>query len=247
MSLKSKIDAQRLPEHIAIIMDGNGRWAKEKGKFRIFGHQNGVKSVREASEAAAELGVKYLTLYAFSTENWNRPQLEVIALMELLVSTIRKETNTLMKNDIRLQAIGNMSDLPPKCFKELSAAIEETKNNNRMTLVLALSYSAKWDITNAVKNIAQKVKDGLLLPENISDKTIDEHLSTNGIPNPELMIRTSGEHRVSNFLLWELAYSEFYFTDTLWPDFNRENLYEAILNYQQRERRFGKTSEQLAV
>lgn len=247
MSLKSKIDEQRLPEHIAIIMDGNGRWAKEKGKFRIFGHQNGVKAVREATEAAAELGVKYLTLYAFSTENWNRPQLEVIALMELLVSTIRKETNTLMKNNIRLQAIGNMGDLPPKCFKELSAAIEETKNNTRMTLVLALSYSAKWDMTNAVKHIAQKVKDGLLLPESISDKTIDEHLSTNGIPNPELMIRTSGEHRVSNFLLWELAYSEFYFTDTLWPDFNRENLYEAILNFQQRERRFGKTSEQLAV
>lgn len=247
MSLKSKIDAQRLPEHIAIIMDGNGRWAKEKGKFRIFGHQNGVKAVREATESAAELGVKYLTLYAFSTENWNRPQLEVVALMELLVSTIRKETNTLMKNNIKLQAIGNMSDLPPKCYKELSAAIEETKNNTRMTLVLALSYSAKWDITNAVKNIASKVKDGILQPENISDKTIDEHLSTYGIPNPELMIRTSGEHRVSNFLLWELAYSEFYFTDTLWPDFNKESLYEAILNYQQRERRFGKISEQLAV
>jgi undecaprenyl diphosphate synthase len=247
MSLKSKIDAQRLPEHIAIIMDGNGRWAKEKGKFRIFGHQNGVKAVREATESAAELGVKYLTLYAFSTENWNRPQLEVVALMELLVSTIRKETNTLMKNNIKLQAIGNMSDLPPKCYKELSAAIEETKNNTRMTLVLALSYSAKWDITNAVKNIASKVKDGILQPENISDKTIDEHLSTYGIPNPELMIRTSGEHRVSNFLLWELAYSEFYFTETLWPDFNKESLYEAILNYQQRERRFGKTSEQLAV
>ncbi len=247
MSLKSKIDAQRLPEHIAIIMDGNGRWAKEKGKFRIFGHQNGVKSVRETTEAAAELGVKYLTLYAFSTENWNRPQLEVIALMELLVSTIRKETNTLMKNNIRLQAIGNMDDLPPKCHKELSAAIEETQNNTRMTLVLALSYSAKWDITNAVKSIAQKVKEGKLLPSDITDQTIDQHLSTNGIPNPELMIRTSGEHRISNFLLWELAYSEFYFTDTLWPDFNKEHLYEAILNFQQRERRFGKTSEQLAI
>jgi undecaprenyl diphosphate synthase len=247
MSLKSKIDAQRLPEHIAIIMDGNGRWAKEKGKFRIFGHQNGVKSVREATEAAAELGVKYLTLYAFSTENWNRPQLEVIALMELLVSTIRKETNTLMKNNIRLQSIGNMDDLPPKCFKELKAAIDETQNNTRMTLVLALSYSAKWDITNAVKSIAHKVKEGKLLPSDITDQTIDEHLSTNGIPNPALMIRTSGEHRISNFLLWELAYSEFYFTDTLWPDFNKEHLYEAILNFQQRERRFGKTSEQLAI
>ncbi len=247
MSLKSKIDEQKLPQHIAVIMDGNGRWAKEKGKFRIFGHQNGVKSVRETSEAAAELGIKYLTLYAFSTENWNRPKLEVIALMELLVSTIRKETNTLMKNNIRLHAIGNMDDLPAKCFNELNAAIEETKNNTRMTLVLALSYSAKWDLTNAVKTIAEKVKSGVLLPNDITDKTIDEHLSTNGIPNPELMIRTSGEHRISNFLLWELAYSEFYFTNTLWPDFNRESLYEAILDYQQRERRFGKTSEQLAI
>ena len=247
MSLKSKIDEQRLPQHIAVIMDGNGRWAKEKGKFRIFGHQNGVKSVRETTEAAAELGVKYLTLYAFSTENWNRPQLEVIALMELLVSTIRKETNTLMKNNIRLKAIGNMEDLPAKCFKELTASIEETKNNTRMTLVLALSYSAKWDMTNAVKSIAQKVQAGSLLLNDITDKTIDEHLSTDGIPNPELMIRTSGEHRISNFLLWELAYSEFYFTNTLWPDFNKESLYEAILDYQQRERRFGKTSEQLAI
>ncbi|MBP9186505.1 MAG: isoprenyl transferase [Bacteroidia bacterium] len=247
MSLKSKIDEQKLPQHVAVIMDGNGRWAKEKGKFRIFGHQNGVKSVRETSEAAAELGIKYLTLYAFSTENWNRPQLEVIALMELLVSTIRKETNTLMKNNIRLHAIGNMEDLPTKCFKELNAAIEETKNNSRMTLILALSYSAKWDITNAVKTIAKKVESGSLLPNDITDKTIDEHLSTRGIPNPELMIRTSGEHRISNFLLWELAYSEFYFTNTLWPDFNRESLYEAILDYQQRERRFGKTSEQLAI
>lgn len=247
MSLKSKIDVQKLPEHIAIIMDGNGRWAKGKGKFRIFGHQNGVKSVREATEACAELGVKYLTLYAFSTENWNRPQLEVMALMELLVSTIRKETNTLMKNNIRLQAIGNMADLPAKCYKELNAAIEETRNNTRMTLVLALSYSSKWDITQAVKTIAQKVESGALKVSDISDRTIDEHLSTNGIPNPELMIRTSGEHRISNFLLWELAYSEFYFTETLWPDFSKEDLYEAILNYQQRERRFGKTSEQLTV
>lgn len=247
MSLKSKIDVQKLPEHIAIIMDGNGRWAKGKGKFRIFGHQNGVKSVREATEACAELGIKYLTLYAFSTENWNRPQLEVMALMELLVSTIRKETDTLMKNNIRLQAIGNMADLPAKCYKELNAAIEETKGNTRMTLVLALSYSSKWDITNAVKKIAQSVQEGNLSVNDISDSIIDEHLSTKGIPNPELMIRTSGEHRISNFLLWELAYSEFYFTETLWPDFRKEDLYEAILNYQQRERRFGKTSEQLTV
>jgi undecaprenyl diphosphate synthase len=246
MTLKSNIDESKLPQHIAIIMDGNGRWAKGRGKFRIFGHQNGVKSVREATEAAAELGIKYLTLYAFSTENWNRPQLEVIALMELLVSTIRKETATLMKNNIRLMAIGNMDDLPPKCSRELTAAIEETKQNTRMTLVLALSYSSKWDITNAVKAIAEKAKSGELDINQITHTTIDEHLSTRGIPNPELMIRTSGEHRISNFLLWELAYSEFYFTDKLWPDFNKEDLYEAVLNYQQRERRFGKTSEQIS-
>ena len=247
MSLKSKIDNGKLPKHIAIIMDGNGRWAKGKGKFRIFGHQNGVKSVREATEACAELGVEYLTLYAFSTENWNRPQLEVMALMELLVSTIKKETATLMKNNIRLAAIGNLNDLPKKCYSELTSAIEETKNNSRMTLVLALSYSAKWDITNAVKTIAQQVQQGQLALAEITDQTIDEHLSTKGIPNPELMIRTSGEHRISNFLLWELAYSEFYFTEKLWPDFEREDLYEAILDYQQRERRFGKTSEQITA
>lgn|SRR5574343_43601 len=247
MSLKSKIDNGKLPKHIAIIMDGNGRWAKGKGKFRIFGHQNGVKSVREATEACAELGVEYLTLYAFSTENWNRPQLEVMALMELLVSTIKKETATLMKNNIRLAAIGNLNDLPKKCYSELTSAIEETKNNSRMTLVLALSYSAKWDITNAVKTIAQQVQQGQLALADITDQTIDEHLSTKGIPNPELMIRTSGEHRISNFLLWELAYSEFYFTEKLWPDFEREDLYEAILDYQQRERRFGKTSEQITA
>lgn len=247
MSLKSKIDNGKLPKHIAIIMDGNGRWAKGKGKFRIFGHQNGVKSVREATEACAELGVEYLTLYAFSTENWNRPQLEVMALMELLVSTIKKETATLMKNNIRLTAIGNLNDLPKKCYQELTSAIEETKDNKRMTLVLALSYSAKWDITNAVKTIAQQVQQGQLAVSDITDQTIDEHLSTKGIPNPELMIRTSGEHRISNFLLWELAYSEFYFTEKLWPDFEREDLYEAILDYQQRERRFGKTSEQITA
>lgn len=247
MSLKSKIDEQRLPKHIAIIMDGNGRWAKGKGKFRIFGHQNGVRSVRDVSEASAELGIEYLTLYAFSTENWNRPKLEVSALMELLVSTIKKETATLMKNNIRLAAIGNIKDLPAKCHNELMASIEETKNNTRMTLVLALSYSAKWDINNAIKQIAEEVKQGNLQVSEINDATIDAHLSTKGIPHPELMIRTSGEQRISNFLLWELAYSELYFTEKLWPDFGKEDLYEAILNYQQRERRFGKTSEQLAV
>lgn len=247
MSFKTQIDSLRLPQHIAIIMDGNGRWAKGKGKFRIFGHQNGVKAVRESAEACAELGVRYLTLYAFSTENWSRPAAEVKALMELLVSTIRKETGTLMKNGIRLQSIGNRNDLPVKCREELDAAIEETKNNTRMTLILALSYSSKWDITNAVKAIASDVKNNVIGVEDIEDKTIDRYLSTAQYPNPELMIRTSGEQRISNFLLWELAYSEFYFTPKLWPDFTREDLYEAILTYQQRERRFGKTSEQVAV
>lgn len=247
MGLKSKIDVDKLPQHIAIIMDGNGRWAKGKGKFRIFGHQNGVKAVQDTTEACAELGIKYLTLYAFSTENWNRPQLEVMALMELLVSTIKKETKTLMKNNIRLSAIGNLADLPTKCYQELTSAMEETKNNTRMTLVLALSYSAKWDITNAVKCIANQVKLGELNVNDITDELINKQLSTAIMPHPELMIRTSGEHRISNFLLWELAYSEFYFTDKLWPDFTKEDLYEAILNYQQRERRFGKTSEQLTV
>ena len=245
MSIKENIDQTKLPNHIAIIMDGNGRWAKEKGKFRIFGHKNGVGSVREATEACAEIGVKYLTLYAFSTENWSRPPIEVRALMELLVSTINKETKVLMKNNIKLEAIGNISDLPKKCQKELSSAILKTKDNTRMTLILALSYSAKWDIINATKLIAEKVKNGKINIDTISDKTIDEHLSTSRFPHPELMIRTSGEHRISNFLLWELAYSELYFIDKFWPDFNKEDLYEAIINFQQRERRFGKTSEQI--
>jgi undecaprenyl diphosphate synthase len=245
MSLKDQINTVKLPSHIAIIMDGNGRWAKGKGKFRIFGHQNGVKAVRESAEACAEIGVKYLTLYAFSTENWSRPREEVNALMELLVSTIRKETKTLMKNGIRLQAIGNIAELPAKCQRELAEAIEETKNNTRLTLILALSYSSKWDMINAIKNIAASVKDGALDISSITEATVDRHLSTGDYPHPELMIRTSGEQRISNFLLWELAYSELYFTPKLWPDFNREDLYEAILDYQQRERRFGKTSEQV--
>lgn len=246
MSVKSQINTRKLPEHIAIIMDGNGRWAKGKGKFRIFGHQNGVKAVRMATEACAELGVKYLTLYAFSTENWGRPETEVKALMELLVSTIRKETKTLMENGIRLETIGNFQDLPLKCRKELTEAMEETRSNTRMTLVLALSYSAKWDLVNAVKQIAQEVQEKKLVPEQITDKTINNHLSTQAYPHPELMIRTSGEMRISNFLLWELAYSELYFTDTLWPDFNKEELYKAIVDYQKRERRFGKTTEQIS-
>ncbi|MCU0423048.1 MAG: isoprenyl transferase [Bacteroidia bacterium] len=245
MSIKEKIDENKLPEHIAVIMDGNGRWAKGKGKFRIFGHQNGVRSVRDTAEACAELGVKYLTLYAFSTENWNRPKVEVMALMELLVSTIKKETPTLMKNNIKLSTIGNILDLPPKCIDELTSAIEETKNNTRMTLVLALSYSSKWDITEAVKKIALQVKNNTISVDQISDELIAANLSTAGMPNPELMIRTSGEHRISNFLLWELAYSEFYFTDKLWPDFTKDDLYHAIVAFQNRERRFGKTSEQI--
>ncbi len=242
---KESIDPQRLPEHIAIIMDGNGRWAKEKGRFRIFGHENGVKAVREVSEGCAELGVKYLTLYAFSTENWNRPKFEVNALMTLLVKTIRNETKTLMKNGIKLDAIGDRSTLPTECLKELDEAIEITKDNDRMTLILALSYSAKWDIVNATKSIAQKAVSGEIKVEDINEDLINNTLTTHKYPHPELMIRTSGELRISNFLLWEIAYSELYFTTVLWPDYRKEHLYEAIVDFQSRERRFGKTSEQL--
>lgn len=245
MSLKEKIDYSKLPQHIAIIMDGNGRWAKRQGEDRIFGHENGVKSVRDTVEAAAEVGVKYLTLYAFSTENWNRPQEEVIALMQLLVHTISAETATLNKNNIRLQAIGDLKSLPEDCFNELHEAIENTQNNSRMTLVLALSYSARWELINAVKQIAIQVENKTINASEIDETTIHNHLCTNNMPDPELMIRTSGEHRISNFLLWQLAYAELYFTDKLWPDFRKEDLYEAILDYQTRERRFGKTSEQL--
>ncbi|MBI1308024.1 MAG: isoprenyl transferase [Bacteroidetes bacterium] len=240
------IDLNLLPRHIAVIMDGNGRWAKQQGKYRIFGHQHGVQSVREITEGCAELGVEYLTLYAFSTENWNRPKLEVNALMTLLVKTIRKETKTLMKNNIRLDTIGDRDQLPDDCRAELEEAIETTSGNNRMTLILALSYSSKWDIVNAVKSIARRVKSGELDPENIDEHIISNTLTTGKYPHPDLMIRTSGEHRISNFLLWELAYSEFYFTNVLWPDFRREHLYEAIREYQKRERRFGKTSEQVS-
>jgi undecaprenyl diphosphate synthase len=245
-SLKEQIDPKKLPAHVAIIMDGNGRWAKGKGKFRIFGHQNGVNTVREITEAGAELGIKYFTLYAFSTENWSRPQFEVKALMELLVDTIGKETPTLMKNNIRLQTIGNREDLPVKCNRQLDETIEATKNNTGLTLILALSYSAKWDMINAVKSIAEKVKSGILNSDSIGDSTINEHLSTAAFPHPELLIRTSGEQRISNFLLWEIAYSELYFSPKLWPDFTPEDLYAAILDYQNRERRFGKISEQIA-
>ena len=235
------IEKNKLPKHIAITMDGNGRWAKSKGKLRIFGHKNGVKSVRDTVEGAAEIGIEYLTLYAFSSENWNRPEKEVNALMTLLVSAINKETKTLMDNNIRLSTIGDINKLPSKAQKELQEAIIKTKDNTRMTLVLALSYSGRGEIINAVQNI---IKDGKK-PEEINEDTFQQYLTTKSVPDPELLIRTSGEYRISNFLLWQIAYSELYFTDTLWPDFRRADLYKAILNYQNRERRFGKTTEQL--
>lgn len=234
-----------IPEHIAIIMDGNGRWAKKHGKARVFGHKNGVKAVRSVTEGAAELGVKYLTLYAFSTENWNRPKAEVTALMQLLVSTIAKETKTLNKNNIQLQAIGDLKNLPGNCYKELTKAIEQTASNTGMTLVLALSYSSKWEITNAIKLLLNDVKHQKIKEEDINETLISSYLCTKNIPDPELLIRTSGEHRISNFLLWQLAYSELFFTPKLWPDFRKEDLLEAIKDYNKRERRFGKTSEQL--
>jgi undecaprenyl diphosphate synthase len=245
MNLKDKLIAEKLPRHIAIIMDGNGRWAKDKGKDRLFGHYSGVESVRNIVEGCAELGIGYLTLYAFSTENWDRPKDEVTGLMELLVKTIRDEVATLNKNNIRLHVIGNIDMLPPVAHKELDEACEETKNNTGLNLIMALSYSSRWEILNAVKNIAQEVKDHQLSPEDITDEIFQQHLCTGSFPDPELMIRTSGEFRISNFLLYQLAYTELYFTDTLWPDFRKENLYEALLDYQMRERRFGKTSEQV--
>lgn len=245
MSLIEQIDRQKVPQHIAIIMDGNGRWAKQQGENRIYGHYEGVNSVRDVVEAAGEVEVKYITLYAFSTENWNRPKEEVDALMELLVSTISAETPQLNKKNVRLQAIGNLNSLPASCLQELNESIELTSKNTGLTLVLALSYSSKWELISAVKQIAKDVKDGKLNSDDITEKEIENYLCTKHIPDPELMIRTSGEHRISNFLLWQLAYAEFYFTDKLWPDFRKDDLYEAILNYQNRERRFGKTSEQL--
>ena len=245
MSQIDQIDKLNVPQHIAIIMDGNGRWAKQQGENRIYGHYEGVNSVRDIVEGAGQVGVKYITLYAFSTENWNRPKEEVDALMELLVSTISMETPQLNKNNVRLQAIGNLNSLPPACLAELNESIELTSKNTGLTLVLALSYSSKWEIINAVKQIAVDVKNGTINSDDISEKDIEKYLCTKNIPDPELMIRTSGEHRISNFLLWQLAYAEFYFTETLWPDFRKEDLFTAILNYQNRERRFGKTSEQL--
>jgi undecaprenyl diphosphate synthase len=245
MSFKEKINSNILPAHIAIIMDGNGRWAKRKGNKRIFGHQNGVNAVRETVEAAAELGIKYLTLYAFSTENWRRPKMEIDALMSLLVSTINNETETLMKNNVRLLAIGDMQALPESVAGKLKEAMKDTEKNNGLSLVLALSYSSRWEIVEAVKKIAHDIKDQKISVEDINHDTFMQKLATAGMPDPELLIRTSGEYRISNFLLWQIAYAELYFTETLWPDFRKENLYEAIVDYQCRERRFGKTSEQM--
>jgi len=245
MNLKEKLIAEKLPRHIAIIMDGNGRWAKEKGKDRLFGHYSGVESVRNIVEGCAELEIKFLTLYAFSTENWDRPKDEVTGLMELLIKTIRTEVATLNKNNIRLHVIGNIDMLPPNARRELNEASEETKLNTGLNLIMALSYSSRWEILNAVKNIAHEVKSGKIEADKITDEVFKQHLCTADFPDPELMIRTSGEYRISNFLLYQLAYAELYFTDTLWPDFRKENLYEALLDYQNRERRFGKTSEQL--
>lgn len=239
------IDKEKLPQHIAIIMDGNGRWAKERDKDRLFGHQHGVISVREVVEGCAEIGIKYLTLYAFSTENWNRPESEVNGLMELLVTTIRKEAETLSKNGVRLWVIGDLDSLPQNCKNELEEAMQLTEHNTNLNLVLALSYSSKWEIVNAVKQIAAKAKTDEIDVETIDEQTFRSYLTTKDFPDPELMIRTSGEHRISNFLLFQMAYAELYFTHTHWPDFRKKNLYEAILNYQNRERRFGKISEQL--
>lgn len=244
--LLSQIDKNRLPRHIAIIMDGNGRWAKEHGKDRLFGHYHGVESVRAIVEGCAELGIGYLTLYAFSTENWERPEYEVIGLMELLVTTIRNEVESLHKNNIKLNVIGDMNMLPAYAKKELNEALDFTKDNTGLNLVMALSYSGRWELLNAVKNIAWEVKQGNLEIEDIDQNTLQQSLCTSGLPDPELMIRTSGEYRISNFLLYQLAYAELYFTNVRWPDFRKENLYEALLDYQNRERRFGKTSEQLA-
>lgn len=245
MDLLDQIQKDKIPEHIAVIMDGNGRWAKQQGKPRVFGHKNGVKAVREVTEGCAEVGIKFLTLYAFSTENWNRPKLEVTALMTLLVETIKTEISLLNKNNIRLQTIGNIDALPKRSQEALKRAIDDTKNNDGLCLILALNYSAKWDIMQAVRSIAKRVESGSLKADNLTEKDFEEELSTMSIPDPELLIRTSGESRISNFLLWEIAYSELFFTPVLWPDFSKENLYKAIIDFQNRERRFGKTSEQI--
>ncbi|MBP9925539.1 MAG: isoprenyl transferase [Cyclobacteriaceae bacterium] len=239
-SLKENIDFNNLPQHIAVIMDGNGRWAKNKGAVRIFGHRNAIQAVKDITEGCGELGIKYLTLYAFSTENWGRPKEEVAALMELLVNTLQKEINSLHENHVKLKTIGDVSHLPKECQNNLAKAIEATKNNTGLTMQLALNYSGRWEIVEAAKRLAEEVKKGLIQPEEIDEDYFSEHLKTAGMPDPELLIRTSGELRVSNFLLWQIAYTEIFITPTLWPDFRKENLYEAICAYQKRERRFGK-------
>lgn len=245
MGYKDQIDLLKLPRHIAIIMDGNGRWAKGKGKLRVFGHHNGVLSVRDVVEGSCEIGLEYLTLYTFSSENWNRPKLEVMAIMELLVSTIHKEIETFMKNNVRLRAIGELSMLPEKCHKELINAIEKTSVNTGLTLTLALSYSSRREIVQAAKAIALKVQEGRLTIDDIDEEIFESNLYTGYMPDPELLIRTSGEFRISNYLLWQIAYAELYFTNKLWPDFRREDFFEAIADYQKRERRFGLISEQV--
>ncbi len=245
MGFKEQIDINRLPEHIAIIMDGNGRWAKNQGKFRVFGHESGVLSVKDIVEGCVDIGIKYLTVYAFSAENWNRPVDEVNALMELLISTINNEAETLNKNNVRLNAIGDLKSLPQKCIDDLANVMEITSKNTKCTLTLALSYSAKWEIVEAARRIAAQVASKEINLEDVNEQFFAAQLTTHNIPDPELMIRTSGEHRVSNFLLWQIAYTELYFTETLWPDFRREDLFEAIVDFQKRERRFGKISEQL--
>ncbi len=245
MDLLKEIDTNNLPKHLSIIMDGNGRWAKQKGLMRAMGHENGTKSVKTTIETCAKLGVEFLTLYAFSTENWNRPKLEVETLMKLLVNSLKKELQTLKDNNIKLHAIGNLEKLPKSAYTELLDVIEATKQNTRMTLTLALSYGSREEIVMAVKNISDKVKNNIISIDTIDDSIINEHLYTQNLPEVDLLIRTSGEHRISNFLLWQIAYAELYFTDVLWPDFKEQHLYEAIISYQKRERRFGKTSEQI--
>ncbi|MFN3999702.1 isoprenyl transferase [Algoriphagus sp.] len=243
--MKEKPDLTNIPRHLAIIMDGNGRWAKKKGAMRIFGHRHAIQAVKDAIEGAENLGIKYLTLFSFSTENWSRPQDEVRALMELLVKTIIDEISLMMKNNIRLISIGDVSSLPNSAYEKLIEAQKQTENNTGLTVILALSYSGQWELTQATKRIAQKVSEGKLKPEDITQQTVADHLETAGIPDPELMIRTSGEYRISNFLLWQLAYTELYFSPVLWPDFRIEHLYAAVEDYQKRERRFGKTGEQV--
>jgi undecaprenyl diphosphate synthase len=245
IEIKDQIDRKRLPVHVAVIMDGNGRWAKKRGFIRTLGHEKGVDAVRNTVEAAAELGVRFLTMYAFSTENWNRPKYEIDALMKILVNSLQKEMKTLMNNNVKLHAIGDLKSLPPKSYRELMKSIRETENNTGLTLILALSYSSRWELVEVARSIARKVASKELLPDQIDISTFTSFLATSAFPDPELLIRTSGEFRISNFLLWQVAYAEFYFTNTLWPDFGKDDFYKAILDFQGRERRFGLTSEQI--